>query len=461
MKTDLAYITESLRKLAVPIDELTEDPANARVDHDVDRIAASLVQFGQRKPLVANRLQGNKVEAGNGTLQAAKQLGWTHVAVVFVDDDAAMAAAFGIADNRTGELSRWDPDALDDLVGSVGDLFTGFTQEELDELVGRDGKGLPLDDPGPQDEQAEALRQKWGVELGDLWRLGEHFLFCGDSTSAKDSWILMGWSEMMPAGSQAAALCFTSPPYWVGKDYENQKTEKEIDDFIQKVAFTIQGVVRPDNSRVVINTGTGFTTSFDKKNKRQVLLLIDKWANSFHRVGWNLRHVRHWLKGGLLSATGARQDMIDQHCEMIGTFENETGKPLKFDDTFNDDDVNLLMTFYDRGGKQRGQNRTGQAWAQKSYWDDIRGTASANGHVAAFPLELPMRHLLLYTKRGEVVYEPFCGSGTTLIACEILMRKCRGIEINPAYVAATLERWAIMTGQTPVKAEYIWNDGSK
>jgi ParB-like chromosome segregation protein Spo0J len=102
MKKGPDYIAENLRSLAVPIDDLTEDPANARVGHDLDRIAASLAQYGQRKPVVANRLQGNKIEAGNGTFRAAKQLGWTQLAVVFVDDDAATAAAFGISDNRTG-----------------------------------------------------------------------------------------------------------------------------------------------------------------------------------------------------------------------------------------------------------------------------------------------------------------------------------------------------------------------
>lgn len=456
MTDDLSYIAEGLRALAVLIDELHEDMANARVDHDVERIAGSLAQFGQRKPLVVNRLQGNKVEAGNGTLQAAKKLGWTHIAVVFVDDDAAMAAAFGIADNRTGDLSRWDVDALDDLMSTVGDLFTGFTQQELDDLVGRDGQALPLDDPGSQDDKADELLEKWGVQLGDLWQLGEHFVFCGDSTTWDAAAIVMGWAEKENRET-AAALAFLSPPYWVGKEYEREKTEQEIDLFIKNAAFVIYNIVRPDNSRIVINTGTGFTTALDKRNKRQVLLLIDKWTNAFHQVGWNLRHVRHWLKGGLLSATGARQDMIDQHCELIGAYESDAGAPMKFDDTFDDADIKLLMTFYDRGGKQRGQNRTGQGWAQKSYWDDIRGTASANGHVAAFPLELPMRHLLLYTKRGEIVVDTFCGSGTTLIACEILQRRCRTIDIKPGYVAATLERWSKMTGQTPVKVEYVWN----
>ena len=96
---DLSHIAEGLRGLAVEVDSLHADPANARKGHAVERIAASLRQYGQRKPIVVNRLQGNKVEAGNGTLSAARLLGWSHVAAVFVEDDAATATGFGIADN--------------------------------------------------------------------------------------------------------------------------------------------------------------------------------------------------------------------------------------------------------------------------------------------------------------------------------------------------------------------------
>ena len=131
MVIDLSYIAESLRLLAVPIDSLHEDPANARVGHDVPRIAASLKAYGQRKPVVANRLQDGKIEAGNGTYRAAKELGWSHVAVVFVDDDPATAAAFGIADNRVGEFSRWDEEVLREIASTTGDLFTGFEPAEL------------------------------------------------------------------------------------------------------------------------------------------------------------------------------------------------------------------------------------------------------------------------------------------------------------------------------------------
>ena len=146
---DPSYIAESLWPLIVPIENLHEDPANARVGHDVARIAASLKAYGQRKPIVANRLQDGKVEAGNGTYRAAKQLGWSHIAVVYVDDDPATAAAFGIADNRVAEFSRWDEDVLRELSSSVGDLFTGFEPAELDDLVGVSAETQPaVEDPG-------------------------------------------------------------------------------------------------------------------------------------------------------------------------------------------------------------------------------------------------------------------------------------------------------------------------
>ena len=121
-------------------------------------------------------------------------------------------------------------------------------------------------------------------------------------------------------------------------------------------------------------------------------------------------------------------------------------------DTLSERDVQLLETYYNRVGKNRGQERTKQKWALRSYWDDVKGTASANGHVAAFPLEIPARHILLYTQPDEIVFEPFCGSGTTLIACEILNRVCRAIEIDAGYVAASLERWHLMTGETPERS---------
>lgn len=114
---DLAHIAEPLRSLAVPCDSLTLDPANARrhPEANLEAIKGSLAVYGQRKPIVA-RKQTRVVTAGNGTLEAARALGWTHVAVVLTDDDPVTAAGFSVADNRTAELAEWDAEALERLL---------------------------------------------------------------------------------------------------------------------------------------------------------------------------------------------------------------------------------------------------------------------------------------------------------------------------------------------------------
>ncbi|HZN46557.1 MAG TPA: ParB N-terminal domain-containing protein [Ramlibacter sp.] len=136
---DNRHIAEPIRSLAVKVSELQQDPANARKhnDRNLKAIKASLSKFGQRKPIVVQR-DGMVVRAGNGTLQAAKALGWKTVAAVVLDDDNATAAQFAIADNRTAELAEWDAPVLGSILESFDQetrLDLGFTATELDALV--------------------------------------------------------------------------------------------------------------------------------------------------------------------------------------------------------------------------------------------------------------------------------------------------------------------------------------
>jgi hypothetical protein len=103
---DLSHIAEGLRPLAVPMVELVLDPVNARKHNDpnLKAIASSLATFGQRRPLVVNR-RNQQIEAGNGTYQAAQSLGWTHLAVVLVDDDPSSQRGFAIADSPASAIS--------------------------------------------------------------------------------------------------------------------------------------------------------------------------------------------------------------------------------------------------------------------------------------------------------------------------------------------------------------------
>lgn len=144
------YIVEPLRPLAVPIDSVHLDPANARAGHAIDRIAASLAQYKQRKPIVVNTNENNKIEAGNGTWQAARQLGWTHIAAIFLADSPMAATGYAISDNRLGDLSTWDVNTLDLLIKSLDDeMTTGFDEGELDELI------EAMNDEGDSDAAAD------------------------------------------------------------------------------------------------------------------------------------------------------------------------------------------------------------------------------------------------------------------------------------------------------------------
>ena len=135
-------IAEQLQPLAFRVSDLTPDPSNARrhPHRNLEAIKASLELYGQRKPLVVRR-DGFVVEAGNGTLAAAKALGWTHVAAVLVDDDPLTATGYAIADNRTAELAEWDEEALSSLLASLQaedlDLDAlGWSDEELSQILG-------------------------------------------------------------------------------------------------------------------------------------------------------------------------------------------------------------------------------------------------------------------------------------------------------------------------------------
>jgi hypothetical protein len=136
------YISEDLRSLAYPIDQLELLPGNPRKGN-VDAVAKSLEVFGQRKPVVARRKEGSDmgiVLAGNTTLQGGRRLGWSHIAVTWVDDDDKTAAAFAIADNRTHDLGEYDDEAIIDMVQQFDSDFdlldaSGYDLIEIEDLV--------------------------------------------------------------------------------------------------------------------------------------------------------------------------------------------------------------------------------------------------------------------------------------------------------------------------------------
>lgn len=406
--TDLSYIAESLRPLAVPIESLHEDPANARIGHDVERIALSLKQYGQRKPIVANRLQQGKIEAGNGTYRAAKQLGWSHVAVVFVEDDPATAAGYGIADNRVGELSRWDADVLREITQTTGDLFIGFDPVELDDLVGVSAEtkapGATVSDPGGQPDKAEELQAKWQVQPGQIYQLGKHRIMCGDSTQHTEVARLMA--------GELARLIWSDPPWNVdyggsehpvygSRTMNNDNLGEKFTHFVNLFVTQMRRFCQP-GAPVYLVMGA------------QEWVVID---GALRQIGFHWSSTIIWVKDQFVMS---RKDYHTQYEPMWYGWDNRAPRLQEVPDRKQSD-----TWFIDRPRK-------------------------SEDHPTMKPLELVERSLLNSSKPGDIVLDLFSGSGTTLAACERTGRVCRTMDNDPKFVAVALERWSQMTGQQPI-----------
>ena len=406
--------------------DLTPDPRNARRHNprNVGMLEKALGEVGAARSIVID--ENGVVLAGNATIEAAGRAGIERVQVVDADGEtiiavrrtgltAAQKTRLALYDNRTAELADWDADVIADLMANERAMLDGlFENDELAELI--DDLGEPeMADAEPQIDRAAELNKKWQVQAGDLWRVGDHRLLCGDSTKREDVERLMG--------GEKAQLCFTSPPYWVGKSYETQTSLQEIKKFVVNIAEALCSGMNRDGGRIVINTSTASATAINPKASTETLFALAWWQDALRDRDWLMRHCRLWVKRGQLAAprVAARSDVIDQHWETVATF---------------------LPTFYCPEGLRRGQEKIGMKWAQQGVWDDIHGQANMAEHGAAFPLELPMRYMKLYSINAEIVLEPFMGTGTTMVACENLKRKCRGIEISPDYCAVILERMA-------------------
>jgi DNA modification methylase len=349
----------------IDISLIKENPDNPRYikDDKFVKLKQSIIDFPemlQLRPIVIDN--NNMVLGGNMRLRAIKELGYNYGFVVRADSlSEKQKKEFIIKDNIPfGEndwdkLAEWDQDELK----SWGmDLPESWDKKEAVE-----------DDYEIPDEI------KTDIIIGDLFEIGPHRLLCGDSTKKEDI-------ERMMNGEKSN-LCMTSPPYWVGKDYEKEKSEKEIDDFIKNITESIVFCMKFDYSRIVINSGTGMATSLGEK-KTRIILLIDKWINNFYINNWNLRTLRHWIKGG---GSPVKKSPIADICYS---------------------GIEYLLTFYNNQSKSRGQNRLADNWCQQSDWTDIKGDKQHN--KAGYSIEIPIG------------------------------RKCNGMEIEPCYCQVIVDR---------------------
>jgi len=340
----------------------------------------------------------------------------------------------------------WDSDLLANVDASLLQA-AGFGQEMLDnarELMAANQALLesekpPEVDAEPKIDRAEELRVKWNVESGQMWQLGEHRLICGDCTDAAVVARVMGGERFR--------LCFTSPPY------SNQRTY-EIGDFdwlalangMSDCAFSVGG--KP--SDLLINLGMSYKDGACE-------FYWNDWISHCKDLGHPLYGWYVWDKGS--GFPGEWSGRLAPSHEFVFHFSIGRVSANKWIKTTGESEKRGTSgkRFRQKDGSMNelaSPDTIGQPYKVPDSVIRV-GREMARGihtqtHPAVFSIEFAAFGIRTWSDEGGIVYEPFSGSGTTIIACENLSRKCRAIEISPAYVAVALERWATATGKTPV-----------
>jgi len=378
------------------VDELIPYANNPRVnDHAVPAVARSIEEFGFKVPVVIDR--DNVIVAGHTRIKAAKQLGLETVPCIVADDlTPDQIRAFRLADNKTGELADWDSSMLQIELGDL--LAVGFELELVD--FGFDvGSAVKLE--VEEDDYTEVLPSEPRTKYGDMYRLGRHFLLCGDSTETDSVNRLMGTARV--------DLFITDPPYnvdYVGKTEDSltiandSMSDGEYRDFLVEAFAAADSVMKPGACFYIWHADT---TSY----------IVRGACND---VGWPVRQCLIWNKNAMVLG---RQDYHWKH------------EPCLY------------------GWKPGG----GHLWAsdrrQTTMLEFDRPTRSKD-HPTMKPVRMFDYQVQNNTKKGDIVLDSFGGSGTTLIACEQNGRTCYMMELDPRYVDVVVARWETLTGQQAV-----------
>jgi len=315
---------------------------------------------------------------------------------------------------------------------SDGDIYlSGFTDQELSALLseGLANKHHEVDADEVPEVPAEPVSRS-----GELYELGPHRILCGDTTKPEDVDRLLN--------GQKAKLAVTSPPYGVGKAYE----EKGIEAWLATIRPAVTQICRVSEA-AVWNIGDLYATGsqFIEPTFAYSILL-------FKEQGLQPMWIRIWLKQGMNFGVGPYHLVSHkpvQQYEYLAAFGQDAGA-VTLEDVA---DFEYLMAF--SRGREKFVKRLAPAqrkqWGYAGVW--AMKTVSANKeHPAMFPAELPRRALMMHTDPGDVVFDPFMGSGTTLIAAEQLQRRCMGMEREPRYVDVIRDRYARFVGKPELAA---------
>lgn len=388
-----------------PIDELIPYANNPRHNDDaVFAVANSISQFGFKVPVVVDR--ENVIVCGHTRYKAAQKLGLKTIPCIIADDlTPDQINAFRLADNKTAELADWDMSKLEEELEGLANDFDmedfGFkeleTLDEPSEIADDD-----FDDAPPEEPKAKR---------GDLYQLGEHRLLCGDATDQNDVERLLGGDK--------AALYLTDPPYNValgmgGSVDEARKRHRRTDGLV-----IMNDKMEDGEFRSFLDAAFGCAKSVMNPGAAFYIWHADNESYNFRGalrdVGLTLRQTLIWNKNQM---TLGRQDYQWKHEPCLYGWNDGTHH------WYSDRKQTTVI--------------------------DMDKPVKSPEHPTMKPVPLFAYQIQCSTKPGDIVYDSFGGSGTTLIACEQLQRKAMIMELDPRYVDVIIKRWEILTGKSAV-----------
>lgn len=395
---------------AVALPELHPAPWNPRTitDERFQNLCRSIQadpEFLWRRPVLAQR--DGTIYAGNLRFRAAVHLGMETVPAIIEDVSDQVAKERALRDNQ--QWGEWVDDDLSALLARLredgSDLaLLGFDERELQQLLDR------LERPVAADlDDIPALPDDPTTKPGDLWLLGEHRVLCGDATDQHDLAIVMGGAT--------ASCVWTDPPY--GVDYTGgtkdhlkiqNDTRQGIDDLLERAFAAIDSVLADGAAIYVAHPAGALSVTFGQR---------------FIAQGWRLHQTLVWTKDALVLG---HSDYHYQH------------EPILFG--------------YAPGKGRRGRGAGGWYGGNdaSSVLEVARPKASPD-HPTAKPVELISKMIKNSSRSGDIVLDPFLGSGSTLMAAEQLGRRCCGVDLDPKYVDVAVRRWEQATGRSAVLAD--------
>jgi len=391
-----AIVNERYEQVA--IDAIKPHPKNPRRG-DIDAIAASIRKNGFYGALVVQRASGF-ILAGNHRYLAAKKLGFTALPALFVDVNDRVAEKILLADNRTSDLAEYDEQALAELLESLSNdnelEGTGYDQTAVDELlaelssevgdaidaVNEDEDGDPIDLPEEPDSKP-----------GEVYELGPHRLLCGDATSVTDLDKLLG--------AEKVDLLWTDPPYNVDYQGKTKSKLKIQNDKMKAAAFREFLVEAFSSASTAMRPGACFYIAHADTEGYN-------FRGAVADVGWKLAQCLVWVKDQFVLGRG------DYHWRH---------EPILY------------------GWKEGAAHHALEDRTQDTVWECKRPRKN-DEHPTMKPVALIERALRNSSNKGDIVLDPFGGSGTTLIAAARSGRRARLVEVDPRYCDVIRRRWA-------------------